>query len=84
MEEVVGSIPTRSTKFLNNLNSALASRHEVCVATAVAVATSKGPSLLAFVRVLQQEAYGVRGTNDSMGGIEKDVVKACSRGWAPS
>jgi hypothetical protein len=28
--------------------------------------------------------YGFRGTNDSKGGIEKDVVKACSGGWVPS
>jgi hypothetical protein len=26
------------------------------------------------------DAYEFRGTNDSMGGIEKDVVKACSGG----
>jgi hypothetical protein len=26
----------------------------------------------------------LRGTNDSRGGIENDVVKKCSRGWVPS
>ena len=30
------------------------------------------------------DAYGFRGTNDSRGGIEKDVVKECSGGWVPS
>ena len=29
-------------------------------------------------------AYLLRGTNDSMGGIENDVVKECSGGWVPS
>jgi hypothetical protein len=29
-------------------------------------------------------AYVFRGTNDSKGGIEKDVVKECSGGWVPS
>lgn len=29
-------------------------------------------------------AYGFRATNDSKGGIEKDVVKECSGGWVPS
>lgn len=28
--------------------------------------------------------YGFRGTNDSRGGIAKDVVKECSGGWVPS
>ena len=27
--------------------------------------------------------YGFRGTNDSRGGIEKDVVKEYSGGWVP-
>jgi hypothetical protein len=29
-------------------------------------------------------AYVFRGTNDSKGGIEKDLVKECSGGWVPS
>jgi hypothetical protein len=35
MEEVVGSIPTRSTKSHNNLNRASANRHDVCVMSCV-------------------------------------------------
>ena len=30
------------------------------------------------------DAYGFRGSNDSRGGIEKDVVKECSGGWIRS
>jgi hypothetical protein len=35
MEEVVGSIPTRSTKSLNNLDGQLAERRDVCVVSCV-------------------------------------------------
>jgi hypothetical protein len=37
-----------------------------------------------FSWFLSGDAYGFRGTKDSMGGIEMDVVKACSGGWVPS
>lgn len=38
----------------------------------------------AFSRFHGELAYGFRATNDSKGGIEKDVVKECSGGWVPS
>src|SRR5580704_8803630 len=44
MEEVVGSIPTRSTKSLNNLNGATALSEAVCVVTCVVTPCSGAPS----------------------------------------
>src|SRR5215470_17150084 len=35
MEEVVGSIPTRSTNFLNNLDGLVGQSHDICVVSCV-------------------------------------------------
>lgn len=48
------------------------------------IVTARLMFFAAFSLVPRRRSYGFRGTNDSIGGIEKDVVKACSGGWFPS
>lgn len=48
------------------------------------VVAAAAKDAFAFSLVPRGDAYGFRGTKDSRGGIEKDVVKACSGGWVPS